>query len=617
MTRFRPALPPAVSGTVALLRLLPQVSLALTLLLAGSVLVLTALPLAFTVVTGLLVGSIPTALRHGLSSAAGSTTLRLLGLAAGIILVQRILGPVQGALATVFGRQVDRRLQERVMATVGHPPGVGHLEDPTILDAIKSSQTIGTTGLRPGDAVPALASLLPSWFQALGSAVILATFRPWLGLAWLVLWPILLYYLQREYLRLGSVSTGQSAAMRRAEYYRDLALTPGAGKEVRIWGLPDWLVTRFGGSWLDAMSPIWAARLQGRRTMKLTATVVTLADLGTFAFLAWAATHREISLGGLALYTRAAIDASTFRAADDQNTTLAYTTVTVPTLLALEAELSEPSSSATVSLPPPSPSEGIRFEHVGFRYPNATTDTLADIDLAIPATHSLAVVGDNGAGKTTVVKLLCRLYEPTAGRIVVDGRNLAEVAAEDWQGHVVATIFQDFTHYHLSARDNVALGAPHWADDIDRLREASRRAGVLELIEPLPHGWETILSRQYSGGVDLSGGEWQRIALARAFFAVEAGARVLILDEPTTNLDVRAEGEIYDRFLELTAGLTTILISHRFSTVRRAERIVVLDGGRILEQGSHEELLALNGRYAAMFRLQAEQFALQEAGTDG
>ncbi|MFO7540617.1 MAG: ATP-binding cassette domain-containing protein, partial [Chloroflexota bacterium] len=176
-----------------------------------------------------------------------------------------------------------------------------------------------------------------------------------------------------------------------------------------------------------------------------------------------------------------------------------------------------------------------------------------------------------------------------------------------WRSRV-AVLFQDFVRYQLSARDNIAFGAVELAADPDRLRRAAAKADVLDLIESLPNGWDTILSPEYKDGVDLSGGQWQRIALARAFFAVEAGARVLILDEPTAALDVRAEAQLYDRFLELTQGLTTILISHRFSTVRRADRIIVLADGRIVEDGSHDDLMALNGRYAHMFNLQAARF---------
>ena len=608
----RGALPAALGGMLAVLRLLPRVSPALTLLLALGVIAATLLPLAFLVVTGLLVGSIPAAVSGGLDSDAGRHTVALLAAAAALIVGERLLGPVLGALAAVFGRRVDRHLQERVMSAVGGPSGVAHLEDPETLDLIVTAQAISTQGHRPGDAVRALASLLPSWFQALGAALILVTFRPWLGLAWVAMWPVVLYYLQREYLRVGSVARGETGALRRAAYYRDLALTGAPAKEVRIWGLPGWLQERFQTAWQQAMAPIWTARRPGRRVLWLSTATVVAADLCALALLALAALRGELTLAALAVYLQAVIEASNFRAFDDVNMTLAHAAVAVPSLLELERRLSEHPLPGTASVAPDGPGEEIRLESVRFRYVGQTVDTLAGIDLSIPAGRSLAIVGANGAGKTTLVKLLCRMYEPSGGRICVDGVDLQTCDAHGWQ-HRVAAIFQDFARYHLPARDNVVMGAPALAGDTEKLKKAARKAGALDLVEALPRGWDTILSRQYTGGVDLSGGQWQRIALARAMFAVEGGARLLILDEPTANLDVRAEAELYDRFLELTAGLTTILISHRFSTVRRADQIIVLEGGRIVEQGTHDELMDAGGRYATMFTLQAARFSDESA----
>src|SRR6266850_1108722 len=220
----------------------------------------------------------------------------------------------------------------------------------------------------------------------------------------------------------------------------------------------------------------------------------------------------------------------------------------------------------------------------------------------------LAIVGENGAGKTTLINLLCGFYEPTAGRIVVDGVDLAEIDKRAWQRRIAA-VFQDFAKYPLTLRENVVLGHPGRAADYETRIRAGQRAGIMELVEGLPQNWNTVLSKKFEGGTDLSGGQWQRVALARAMFALECGAGVLLLDEPTANLDVRAEAALYDRFLDLTAGLTTIVVSHRFSTVRRADRIVVLEGGRIVESGSHDQLIALDGRYARMFDLQARYYA--------
>jgi ATP-binding cassette subfamily B protein len=257
------------------------------------------------------------------------------------------------------------------------------------------------------------------------------------------------------------------------------------------------------------------------------------------------------------------------------------------------------------------PVRGIAFEKVSFCYPGSGRRVLRELDLDFLAGTSTAIVGLNGAGKTTLVKLLSRLYEPTGGRITVDGTGLDRFDARSWQRRL-AVIYQDFVRYELDAAANVRLGAPGRVDDPEALARAIEWAGAAEVIAALPAGPATVLSSRYSGGVDLSGGQWQRIALARALFAVQAGASVLVLDEPTAQLDVRAEVAFFDRFLELTRGLTTVVISHRFSTVRRADRIVVLDGGRITEQGSHEELTAAGGRYAELFDLQARRFTDEE-----
>jgi ATP-binding cassette subfamily B protein len=258
------------------------------------------------------------------------------------------------------------------------------------------------------------------------------------------------------------------------------------------------------------------------------------------------------------------------------------------------------------------PREGIRFEDVRFTYPGATQPVFEGLDLEIEAGRSLAIVGENGAGKTTLVKLLCRLYDPDSGKVTVDGTDVRELDADAWH-HRIAAVFQDYVQFELSAYDNVAFGALRNRGDCDAVTEAAELAGATQLVDRLPDGWSTPLSRQFSDGSQLSGGEWQRLALARALFAIRSGAGVLILDEPTAALDVRGEAEVYERFLELTRGATTIVISHRFSTVRRADRIVVVERGRVIEDGTHDQLLAASGRYAEMYWLQAKRFDVGDA----
>jgi ATP-binding cassette subfamily B protein len=220
---------------------------------------------------------------------------------------------------------------------------------------------------------------------------------------------------------------------------------------------------------------------------------------------------------------------------------------------------------------------------------------------------STAIVGINGAGKSTLVSLLSRLRDPTSGRITVDGVDIADLEPVGWQ-RSVAIMPQDPVRYPFTAYDNVALGAVEHAADRAGIDECARRAGFDEVVARLPHGWDTVLTRELPDGVDLSGGQWQRLALARALFATRHGARLLVLDEPTAALDVRSEAQFYQRFLEITSDLTTVVISHRFATVRRADRIAVLDGGRITELGTHDELLDLGGAYAGAYRVQAARF---------
>jgi ABC-type multidrug transport system fused ATPase/permease subunit len=249
------------------------------------------------------------------------------------------------------------------------------------------------------------------------------------------------------------------------------------------------------------------------------------------------------------------------------------------------------------------PAHELRFRDLSFAYPTTGETVLRDFDLTIPAGSSLAIVGQNGAGKTTLAKLLCRLYDPVSGSIEVDGTDIRDLDLESWRSRVTA-VFQDFIRFELPLRENVA---PNGAPD-DAIVAALREAGAEGLAS-----LDTILAKGYVDGTDLSGGQWQRIALARALCAVQLGAGVVLLDEPTAQLDVRGEAEIFDRILTATRSCTTILISHRFSTVRHADRICVLEHGRVIELGTHDELMAQRGRYHTMFDLQARRFATGQA----
>lgn len=604
-------LPPTAKGILAVLRVLPRVSRPRTALLAGGVVVSAVLPIGIAVLTGLLIGAIEGAARDGADSAAAGRVGTLLVAVAITILVERLTSPLLRATVSTLGRDVDRYLQEVVLTALARPRGIAHLEDPAVIDEIRIVRGLGMSAYRPGQTVEALPEVLTSWLRAVGSAAVLTWFHWWLGLLWLVVWPIIVYRMQRDYLRVGEEGFGQSAQLRQAEYVRDLALDPPPAKEVRLWGVLGWLVTRFDTLWQAGVGPIRRARRPRPGMVLGSASAILVINALSYALLAYAAVRGDLTLAALAVFVEALANANDY-AVGDEHLYLSHAAVTVPKVLSLEKRLADsapPESGLPVN--PDVPVQEIRYEGVSFRYPDTERDVLSGLDLVVPAGGSLAVVGDNGAGKTSLVKLLAGFYEPTAGKITVDGADLASLDSEAWRRRV-AVLFQDFTRYHLPVRDNIGLGAPEHAGDEDMLRRAADRAGIGDLIESLPNGWDTVLSQAYTDGVDLSGGQWQRVALARAMFAVEAGAKVLVLDEPAAALDVRAEAELYERFLDLTQGLTTILISHRFSTVRRADRIVVVSGGQVVEAGAHDELLDLDGRYAHLFRLQAERF--QPAG---
>jgi ATP-binding cassette subfamily B protein len=398
-------------------------------------------------------------------------------------------------------------------------------------------------------------------------------------------------------------------ALRRSWYMLGLAWKPAAAKEMRVFGLADWGAERHREEWLEAMEPAWAQWRALDARVWLAGVVVLLAYGAVAALLGSAAYHRDIGLRELATLLPmlpASLAAGSITFADVQ---LELSLSALPDLDAVVSGLGGVASLAGAHAGEPvgdRPRTNVRLTAVSFAYPGGDP-VLHGLDLELPAGRSLGLVGVNGAGKSTLISLLARMREPTAGAITADGIDLRAFAARDWQ-RGVAVVYQDFARLPLSAAENVGLfgdGRP----DRARLDRAAERAGAAEIIAGLPAGWETVLAPRYTGGVDLSGGQWQRIALARALYAVDAGARLLVLDEPTSQLDIRGEAAFYDRFLELTRGVTSIVISHRFASVRRADRIAVLDAGQITELGTHAQMLALGGTYAEMFRAQAQRFA--------
>ncbi|MEU2953947.1 ATP-binding cassette domain-containing protein [Streptomyces xanthochromogenes] len=574
-----------------------------------------------------MVETVPDVAAQGLDSAPGRQALGWATLAGLVLLLLWVATALGSAAATALGDRIDALLQRELMRAVMSPTGTAHLEEPGTVDLISVGRDTfrGAWG-RPGRLVSAVGGLVAGRLTLFGACVLLAGFHVVLGAA-LLLAAVWAAYEEKAASRTeSSHHYGDSEGARRLEYYYALGVEAPAAKEVRVFGLSGFLTDRFLHTWRRSM-----AEVIGPLPPRPVAAGLTLAAvvLGGLAWIVTEAARGHATPGAAAVWVQALMAAL---AAMQQSSWMGLQTeLAMATLHRFDAAVAavaeaEPGTartplpratagrSADAVAPVPStvstaeaPRGDIRFEKVSFGYPGRSSEVLDGLDLEIPAGRSLAIVGANGAGKTTLVKLLCRLYEPTAGRIAVADTDLADVDAAAWRRRI-ATVFQNSLRFALSARDNVTLGGldtPATAADV---RAAAERAGIAAEIEALPLGWETPLSASYTDGVDLSGGEWQRLALARALFAIEQGADLLILDEPAAHMDVRAEARLYEEFMELTRGLTTVVISHRFSTVRQAHRIAVIDTGRVVEQGTHDELMAAQGQYATMFRLQAARF---------
>jgi ATP-binding cassette subfamily B protein len=587
---------------VELLRLLPRASPALT---AGVVVVLlissTVTPLLIISV-GDAVSSIAPAVQAGAGSAVARNLIADLVLVGVLYAVGQACDPLLSRFADQLGLRAMGVVFRRIVSAHLEPPSVAHLEDPDLKDLVDHAQQQGIVGTRA-----AVRGLILRWsarLSGVGGIVLLGLFRWWAGLSMLAAVIFAVRRLRVAHIEISRNLYAQSRILRHANYLRDLLLRPGAEKEVRIFGLAPWIMRRVSHEWHSAMEPVWARR---RRSAVDTAFAIGPAVLlGGFitAVAAHDALGHSIGLGELVVVLQATVISLGPRTVSTNDTQAELGVAAIEATEKLEAGVQAHSLHMVGTRPVENrPEHEVRFDGVRFTYPKSRREVLAGVDFVIPARTSVAIVGDNGAGKTTLIKLLSRLCDPNAGTISVDGVDLKELDPYSWQQRTAA-VFQDFVHYPWTVAENIALH-PDVPEDVTRA--AAKRAGALGIIEALPDGWHTPLSRSF-GGVDLSGGEWQRIALARALCAVERGAALLILDEPTAHLDVRQEAAFYEQFLELTRGLTTIVVSHRFSTVRRADNIVVLEAGRITESGHHDELVAANGRYARMFALQARRF---------
>ena len=556
------------------------------------------LPAAMAVTMGILIGAV----QHG-DSLAGP-----LAAFGAVFVALQVLNPLHTAVSANLGDRMAAWLYDELTETCLSPPGIGHLEDAELANDLQVAREFdrGMTGPPLRISLGFIADGLALMLGGLASATVLFGFAWWapplLAGAWLAT-----HWLLRESGVWKDRNTDEVRnAQRDAEYAYRLAVDPPAAKELRLFGLVGWTLDRFIARRTRLHELQYEATRMRERSVITSLVVVLAANLFVFWQLAVAVNHGDFELGRLVTYAQAALGTSAI-AFGGLNWALDGAAAPVAAVLRLRAAMApEGALSPGDQDAAGHPHREIRFRDLTFAYPGTSTPVLAGLDLTIPAGTSLAIVGRNGAGKTTLAKLLCRLYDPDEGAIEVDGIDLRDLELASWRSRVTA-VFQDFIRFELPLRDNVA---PTGASD-DAVRAALAEAGASDLAE-----LDTILAKGYPGGTDLSGGQWQRVALARALCAVEEGAGLVLLDEPTAQLDVRGEAEIFDRVLMATRHATTILVSHRFSTVRHADRICVLEHGRVIELGTHDELMAAEGRYRTMFDLQAQRFAAGEPVED-
>ena len=580
-------------------------------LLLATVAMEAAIPPALSLATGALVGSVPEIVGTGRGSPAVGGAFGALAVLVGLLVAQQV---VLGARAFVSFRaikQIDGWLVARVHQALHRPVLVDHLHDPALLDdlTLGAGNPTSLTPETPGGAAVGLVVRAGRWVSALGSGLILASVSWIAAVALLAVALVIRARAHRSHLLFVQGQRALLPTLRRANYATSLATTPSAAKETRIFGLTGWLVERHERDWGSISSTSRRQRGEIRSLLARTQSLLALAHIAVFAYLAAVASSGGISLGTFTAAVSATLGLTALTATSHEDDAVDFGMASLDAVERIERRAEEASPRRVGHRSAQGlPRHGIRFEDVTFTYPGSDRPALRHLDLEVPAGCSVAIVGENGAGKSTLVKLLAGLHEPDTGRILVDGVDVRDLDPSGWRRRL-AFILQDFVRYELPAADNVGFGAPGPLRQEAALDRAVSRAGAGDIVEGLPSGLATVLSRGYPGGVDLSGGEWQKVALARALLAVEAGAGVLVLDEPTANLDVRSEAELFERFLELTADCTTLLVSHRFSTVRRADVICVLGPqGAVLEQGTHDQLLAQGRRYAELFRLQAARF---------
>lgn len=519
----------------------------------------------------------------------------LAGVAAGILV--RLVNFSEIVLADRYSKHISIKIMEHASRL-----DLISFEDPLFYDKMERARVQGTDRIVMIQSTGLLIQQMVTTVSLAGGIIFLS---PWILLV-LVACVIPAFMGETHFAFMGySLNFKQTPAKREMDYLRIVGGSKESAKELKLFGLASFLVNRY-----TKLSNELHAENTGlaKKRLWVGAAFTLLSALGyygSYAFVIYKTVTGKLDIGTFTFMTGAiALASSNIQAVFTTFSTIADQAMFITDLLDF-FNLQPRVFSKPNGLPAPRPiRQGFEFQDVSFSYPGQTRLVLSNVSFQLRPTERIALVGENGQGKTTIVKLLTRLYDPSGGRILLDGVDLREYQLEDlWKE--VGVIFQDFMRYDMTAGENIAIGRIEDQDNVFRVRSAAQKSLAEQVIRKLPKGYEQILGRRFEGGVDLSGGEWQKIALARAYLR---DAQVLILDEPTAALDARSEHEVFERFAELTKGKMALLISHRFSTVKMADRILVLENGRIAEQGAHDQLLLNKGRYAEMFELQAASY---------